>query len=112
MSKITSAEKYYIEKVNEGYELINKNFTGDDIRCLLGSSLSTDSKVLKELKRALDAVYIRDIKQMADEAKSTYKSYAIKIYKGRETLLRDVVIGWYSSPAMPSIMDSIKGMFR
>lgn len=65
----------------------------------------------KEIKRALDAIYIRDVKD--DEGiKEKYTSYAVKLYKGRDTYLRDGVIKWYSSSSMPSIIDSLKGLFR
>ncbi|KMT22910.1 hypothetical protein [Clostridium cylindrosporum] len=113
MSKINSAEKFYIEKISEGFEMINREFTHEKLLILLSSSLKEDGSIHREIKRALDAIYIKETK--GDEAqpiKDKYKSHALKLYKGRETLLRDTVIEWYSSSSMPSIIDSIRGIFR
>lgn len=113
MSKMNSAEKFYIEKISEGYEIINKEFTHEKILALLISSLDIDEGFNKEIKRALDAIYIRESKDENKEAiQEKYKDYAVKLYKGRETFLREAVINWYASDSMPSIIDSIKGMFR
>ncbi|MEF9952932.1 MAG: hypothetical protein RR840_02190 [Clostridium sp.] len=113
MSKITSAEKYYIDKINRGFEGINKDFTQEKILMLLGSPMNGDEKFLREVKRALDAVYIKELKgDSKDGIMTKYKANAIKLYKGRETLLRDLVIEWYSSSTMPSILDSIKIFFK
>lgn len=111
MSKINSAEKFYIEKISEGFELINKDLTHDKVLHLLSSSLSEETATYKEVKRALDAIYIKEVKDNSP-IKEKYSEYAVKLYKGRETLLRDTVIAWYSDNSMPSILDSIKGLFK
>lgn len=113
MGKITSSEKYFIDKINRGYEAINKDFTQDKILILLGSPMNGNDRLEKEIRRALDAIYIKELNGDSREGIMTrYKANAIKLYKGRETLLRDVVIDWYSSSSMPSIIDSLRGLFK
>ncbi|MEG0568308.1 MAG: hypothetical protein RR898_08665 [Clostridium sp.] len=113
MGKITSAEKYFIDKINRGFETINRDFTQEKILTLLGSPMQGDDKFQREIRRALDAIYIKELNgDSRDRTMARYKTNAIKLYKGRETLLRDLVIDWYSSSSMPNILDSIKTLFK
>ena len=111
MSKMNSAEKFFIEKISEGYEIINKEFTESQVFILFSSSQTENKTIYKEVKRALDAVYIKEIKN--DESiKEKYSKYAVKIYKGRETMLRETVINWYTNNSLVNIFDSIKSIFN
>lgn len=113
MSKMNSAEKFYIEKISEGYELINKEFTDSKILSLFSALLNADESFNKEIKRALDAIYIKESKgEHKAVIQDKYRLYAVKLYKGRETFLRESVVNWYSSNSMPNMLDSIKGLFK
>lgn len=96
MAKINSSEKFYIEKISQGLIILRKELNQHKLEKLLSSSLEEDKQLNKDIKEALDIIYISETKDN-EALKMKYKNNLIKIYKGRETFLRDIVIKWYSN---------------
>lgn len=102
MGKINSAEKFYIEKISKGFNINKKELTKNKIEIMFSSTLEENKELYRDIKNALDVTYISDVKTN-ENLKEKYSSNLIKIYKGRETFLRDSIIKWYSDNSIPSI---------
>lgn len=96
MGKINSSEKFYIQKISQGLNILKKELNQHKLEKILSSSLEEDKQLNKDIKEALDIIYISETKDNKT-LKMKYKDNLIKIYKGRETFLKYSIIKWYST---------------
>lgn len=106
MSRISSCERFFISKIGLGFEGIGKEISQHDVECLLGDGIKRDAEFIEAIKNALSYSY------SSDPSESIWEEYIKKLYKGRETLLRDVVVEWYAKLCKPGFWDIVKGMFK
>lgn len=105
MSKLSTSEHFFIEKISEGMELKGKPITIDDIQALLSNGLHCKASFKAEIIAALNAAF-------TDIDEENVKKLCEKLYAGRETLLRDLVIEWYKKSHAPKgWLDKLKSLF-
>jgi hypothetical protein len=117
LSKLSSCEKFFIEKIALGLEDVGDNIGQGDIENLLGNGINRDDGFVKRIKSALNSSYSKELDSFKSQTisvdpSSVWEESVIKIYKGRETLLRDIVIEWYSKYNKPGFFDFLKSLFK
>lgn len=117
MSKISSCEKFFIGRIALGLENMGEAINQKHIERLLSESLEGDREFMDKIKSALTSAYSKDIndfkkKLVAVDPLPLWYGSVIKLSKGRETLLRDIVIEWYSKYTKPGFWNIIKGLFK
>lgn len=117
MSKISSCEKFFIGRIALGLKNQGWDITQKDIETLLSEGLDRDEEFVLRIKNALVGAYSADLedfkhKIVTTDPSSIWDESVIKLYKGRETVMRDIVLEWYSKYKKPSFWESIKKMFK
>jgi hypothetical protein len=117
MSKMSSYEKFFIGRIAWGLESLGYSISQEDIEILLSSRLNPDDEFVKKIKSALSSAYSKDVdsfkrKLVSMDPSELWEESIIKLYKGRETLLRDVAVEWYSKYTRPGFWETIKSLFK
>jgi hypothetical protein len=117
LSKLSSCEKFFIEKIAIGLEDVEYSIGQGDIESLLGNGLNRDDQFVKRIKSALNSSHSRDLDNFKNQIvtldpSTVWEESIIKLYKGRETLLRDIVVEWYSKYTKPGFFDFLKSLFK
>jgi hypothetical protein len=116
VSKLSACEKFFINKIAFGLQIDGYSLGQSDIEALLGSGIKRDDEVVKRIKSSLALAHSNEIDEFKDGNLDTdpsvvWEENVIKIYKGRETLLRDVIVEWYTKHTRPGFLDIIKNIF-
>ncbi|EYE89859.1 hypothetical protein Q428_00170 [Fervidicella metallireducens AeB] len=117
MAKINSCEKFFLGKIAEGLEIMSQKFTKEDIELLLSSKPEFSENIVLKFKNSLDFAYKNDLKQYKDKLTEVnpeplWENNIVKLYKGRDNVLRDLVIQWYISYQKPGIFSLVKSVFK
>lgn len=117
MSRISSCERFFIGKIGLGFEEMGKEINQHDVECLLGDGIKRDVEFIDIIKKSLSYSYSKDISDFKNgvleySPDSIWEESIIKLYKGRDTLLRDVAVEWYSKQNKPGFWEMIKGIFK
>lgn len=116
MSKLTSCEKFFIGRIALGLENTGYSISQEDIETLLSEGLGRNEDFVLRIKNALINSYCADLnafkhKIVTIDPSSMWDESVIRLYKGRETLMRDIVIEWYSKYKKPGFLETIKKLF-
>ena len=112
MSKIPSYEKFYISKIVSALESQNYPSCDKVIQMLLSDSLHEDKSFNELIEKALELSYKNDISESKESARESWNEHFIKIYKGRENNLKNIIIKWYPKHEHPGFLDRIKNFFN
>lgn len=120
MSKISTPEKFFIGRILYGLEQTGNRIEQEDIEILLSQRLDIEDEFKEKIKNALIFSYCDDVEKFKKkiitlDPKSMWDESLKKLYKGRETVLRDLVVDWYLSyfdKKENSFLDKIKSLFR
>ncbi|GIW48743.1 MAG: hypothetical protein KatS3mg079_219 [Caloramator sp.] len=120
MSKLSTPEKFFIGRILYGLEQTGNKIEQEDIELLLSQRLEIEDVFKEKIKNALIFSYCDDIdkfnrKIVTLDPKSMWDESLKKLYKGRETVLRDLVVDWYSSyfnKKENSLLEKLKSFFR
>lgn len=120
MSRLSTPEKFFIGRILYGIEQTGNKIEQEDIELLLSQRLEIGDEFKEKIKNALIFSYCDDIdkfkrKIVTLDPKSMWDESLKKLYKGRETVLRDLVLDWYSSyfdKKEKSLLDKLKSLFR
>lgn len=117
MSRITSYEKFFIGRIALGLDYLGGCMEKDDLEKLLSQSLTCDVEFKEKIKNALKWSFDDDVKKfnkkiVIQDPSEFWDETFIKLYKGRETLLRDIIIEWYPIENKPTLLDIIKSFFK
>lgn len=103
MSKMTGCEKFFVSMIGEGLDRLSDSISIDDIEYLYENSLDIDDNFNKRIRASLKEAFKYCDKDKVEEN-------VIKLCKGRETRLREIVVMWYSKEVKPSFWDTIKNI--
>lgn len=106
MSKISTYEKFFIGVIAEGLEESGDEITQGDIELLLSECIVREEGFSQKIKNALAEAHPENIDA------SVWDEYIVKLYKGRETILRDLVIEWCASYRKPGFWERVRSLFR
>jgi hypothetical protein len=117
MSKIPTYERFFMGRIALGLEGSGYHITQEDIELLLSERIEEDIDFSLKIKNALTSSYSKDLedfkkKLVTSDPSSAWEESVIKLYKGRETVLRDIVVEWYSAYKKPGFWDLVKGLFK
>lgn len=117
MSKLSSYERFFLGRIGVGFDNLGWDIKGEDIEKLLGSPLNIDEAFNASIKSALVSAYSEDVdkfkRKLVTESPTAFWQESVKkLYKGRETLLRDIVVEWYSKYSEPGFFEKLKRLFR
>jgi hypothetical protein len=117
MSKLATYERFFIGKIALGLENSRDSICQEDIQSLLSESLHGEKDFVQRIKNALSNIYSKELSDfkagsLSKDPEKTWEEDVIKLYKGRETLLRDIVIEWYSNYRKPGFWDWVKELFK
>ncbi|GFR34445.1 hypothetical protein [Thermobrachium celere] len=102
MGKLSTHEKFFIGRILYGIEHTGNSVDKSLVETLLSQRLDIEEEFKTLVKNALIFSYCDDVEKFKKkiitiDPKSMWDESFKKLYKGRETVLRDVVLEWYSS---------------
>jgi hypothetical protein len=116
LGKLASCEKFFLNKIAFGFEIDGYSLGQSDIEILFGGGVKREEEFVKRIKNSLTLSYSSELDGFkcgtsASDPSVVWEEQVIKLYKGRETLLRDIVVEWYSRHTRPGFLDIIKNIF-
>lgn len=120
MSKLSSHEKFFIGRILYGLDSTGIEYEQSDIELLISQRLQIEEEFKNKIYNALIFSYCDDVDKFKKrivtvDPESLWQESYKKLYKGRETVLRDLVKEWHESYFKEndiSILNVIKRIFK
>ncbi|MCX7950947.1 MAG: hypothetical protein N2594_03240 [Clostridiales bacterium] len=102
MSKLSSHEKFFIGRILYGLDSLGCEYEQSDVELLLSQRLEIEDEFKNKINNALVFSYCDDVEKFKKrivtvDPESLWQESYKKLYKGRETVLRDLVTTWHQS---------------